>query len=88
MKISNKVKDYMVIIGILLVVIWFISGAIFYVKSLFAEEIQENVNKFWAEEQVKTEMRYLAMRDYIENMSEEEFVETFYKDEIEIVKEK
>ena len=89
MKISNKEKDYLsVFVFAILVgaVIWLLTGAVLYVASLFAEESLtdiEKANKFYAEEQIKTEMRWLALKDYVDNMSEEEFVECFYKDEIE-----
>lgn len=83
-KMSNLTKDYIVVIAVCVVVIWVLSGAIYYI---FGAETKltdiEIANKFYCEEQVKEEMRYLAMRDYIENMSEEEFLQTFYKDEIE-----
>lgn len=90
MKMSNKEKDYLsVFVFAILVgaVIWLLTGAVLYVASLFAEETKltdiEKANKFYAEEQIKTEMRWLALKDYVDNMSEEEFVECFYKDEIE-----
>ena len=89
MKISNKEKDYLSIIVAAIIfgaLIWLLTGAIFYISSLFAEETLtdiEKANKFYAEEQIKTEMRWLALKDYVDNMSEEEFIECFYKDEIE-----
>lgn len=89
MKMSNKEKDYLsVIVFAILVgaVIWLLTGAVLYVASLLAEESLtdiEKANKFYAEEQIKTEMRWLALKDYVDNMSEEEFIECFYKDEIE-----
>ena len=89
MKMSNKEKDYLsVIVFAILVgaVIWLLTGAVLYVASLLAEESLtdiEKANKYYAEEQIKTEMRWLALKDYVDNMSEEEFVESFYKDEIE-----
>lgn len=90
MKMSNKEKDYLSIIVAAIIfgaLIWLLTGAIFYISSLFAEETKltdiEKANKFYAEEQIKTEMRWLALKDYVDNMSEEEFIECFYKDEIE-----
>ena len=87
MKISNKTKDYIVVIAICVLVIWFLSGAVMWVRSLFAEEVKlsdiELQNKYYAEERVKNEMRFLAMWDYTENMSTEEYVATFFKEEIE-----
>ena len=89
MKMSNKEKDYLSIIVAAIIfgaLIWLLTGAVFYISSLFAEETLtdiEKANKFYAEEQIKTEMRWLALKDYVDNMSEEEFIECFYKDEIE-----
>lgn len=89
MKISNKEKDYLSIIVAAIIfgaLIWLLTGAVLYISSLFAEETLtdiEKANKFYAEEQIKTEMRWLALKDYVDNMSEEEFIECFYKDEIE-----
>ena len=36
-------------------------------------------NKFYAEENIKSEMNYLAMKHYLDNISVEEYVEVFYK---------
>lgn len=89
MKMSNKEKDYLSIIVAAIIFgafIWLLTGAVLYISSLFAEETLtdiEKANKFYAEEQIKTEMRWLALKDYVDNMSEEEFIECFYKDEIE-----
>ena len=85
MKLSNKAKDYIVVVAICVVVIWLLSGAVMWVRSLFAEEIKlsdvELQNKYYAEERIKTEMRYFAMWEYTENMSTEEYIETFFKGE-------
>lgn len=89
MKMSNKEKDYLSIIVAAIIfgaLIWLLTGAVLYISSLFAEETLtdiEKANKYYAEEQIKTEMRWLALKDYVDNMSEEEFIECFYKDEIE-----
>lgn len=85
MKLTNKTKDYIVVIAICVAVIWLLSGAVIWVRSLFAEEIKlsdiELQNKYYAEERIKTEMRYFAMWEYTENMSTEEYIETFFKGE-------
>lgn len=84
MKLSNKEKDYISIIIVAIIcagIIWLLTGAVLYVRSLFAQDLQSDINKYFAEEKCKQEMRYLAMRDYIENMSEEEYIETFYKEQ-------
>ena len=85
MKLSNKAKDYIVVVAICVAVIWLLSGAVIWVRSLFAEETKlsdiELQNKYYAEERIKTEMRYFAMWEYTENMSTEEYIETFFKGE-------
>ena len=83
MKLTNKTKDYIVVIAICVVVIWLLSGAVWYVKSLFAEEITEveSMNKYYAEETIKSEMRFNAMKEYMDNISVEEYIETFFKGE-------
>ena len=83
MKISNKVKDYIVIITICVLVIWLLSGAMWWVSSLFAQDNVyltdvEKMNKFYAEESIKSEMRYFAMKEYMDNISIEEYIETFF----------
>ena len=83
MKLSNKAKDYIVVVAICVAVIWLLSGAVMWVRSLFAEETKlsdiELQNKYYAEERIKTEMRYFAMWEYTENMSTEEYIETFLR---------
>lgn len=83
MKLSNKAKDYIVLTVICVLVIWLLSGAVWYVKSLFAEELTEveTMNRYYAEETIKSEMNYLAMKHYMDNVSVEEYVETFFKGE-------
>lgn len=85
MKLTNKTKDYIVVVAICVAVIWLLSGAVIWVRSLFAEETKlsdiELQNKYYAEERIKTEMRYFAMWEYTENMSTEEYIETFFKGE-------
>ena len=82
MKISNKAKDYIVVTLICVVVIWLLSGAMWWVASLFAEEITvDSMNKYYAEQTIQNEMNYLAMKHYMDNISEEEFAETFFKGE-------
>lgn len=51
-------------------------------KQINAEPIlseQGKINRYFTEEVVKTEMRYLASVDCINSMSEEEFAETFLR---------
>lgn len=83
MKLSNKAKEYIVLTVICVLVIWLLSGAVWYVKSLFAEELTEveTMNRYYAEETIKSEMNYLAMKHYMDNISVEEYIETFFKGE-------
>lgn len=83
MKISNKTKDYIVLTVICILVIWILSGAVIWVRSLFAQETYylsdvEKMNKFYVEENIKSEMNYLAMKEYMDNISIEEYIETFF----------
>ena len=84
MKISNKTKDYIVLVVICVIVIWVLTGAIWYVKSLFAQELTEveTMNRYYAEETIKSEMRFLSMKEYMDNISVEEYVETFFSKEV------
>lgn len=83
MKLTNKTKDYIVVVAICVLVIWVLTGAIWYVKSLFAEEITEveSMNKYYAEQTIQSEMRFNAMKEYMDNISVEEYIETFFKGE-------
>ncbi len=86
MKISNKAKDYIVITLICVVVIWILSGAMWWVASLFAQDSvyltdTEKINKYYAEESIKSEMRYFAMKEYMDNITVEEYIETFFSKE-------
>lgn len=84
MKLSNKTKDYIVLILICVVVIWVLSSAFYWVKSLFAEDLTdvEIMNRCYTENTIKNEMRFLAMKEYMDNISIEEYVETFFSKEI------
>ena len=82
MKISNKAKDYIVVTVICILIIWLLSGAMWWVASLFAEEIKltdvELMNKYYAEQTIQNEMNYLAMKNYMDNITVEEYIETFF----------
>lgn len=79
-RMSNLTKDKLVIVGILLIIIWIISGAIYYI---FAADTklteQEQINKAYTEQQVYQEIRYWQMWEYTENMTEEEWKNTFLR---------
>ena len=84
MKISNneetKAKKQLIKILIVLVVLWLLSSFVVYIKSLFAEEITEveSMNKYYAEQTIQNEMNYLAMKEYMDNITVEEYIETFF----------
>ena len=78
-RMSNLTKDKLVIVAILILIIWIISGAIYYI---FAEQTklteQEQINKAYTEQQIRQEIRYWQMWEYTENMTEEEYAKAFY----------
>lgn len=39
----------------------------------------ERINKYYTEETIKSEMSFLSMWHYVENMSEQEYYDTFFK---------
>lgn len=82
MKISNKTKDFMFIIGFLFVLFWVLIGATVWVVSLFAEEVKNDnsaINKMYAEETIVLEMQYAKMWEYTEGMTEREYADTFLR---------
>ena len=80
MKISNKAKDYIVLIVIFFAIVWLLSGLIFWVKNAFAEPIStEEYNKACNEQQIYQEIRYLQMWEYMEGMTDEEWKKTFLR---------
>lgn len=80
MKISNKTKDFMFIIGFLFVLFWVLLSATVWVISLFAEEMPINeINKKYAEETIVLEMQYQKMWEYTENMTDKEYADTFFR---------
>ena len=74
-------KSKILFIAICVVVIYVLSGAVWYVRSLFAQELTEieTMNKYYAEETIKSEMRFNAMKEYMDNVSIEEYIEVFFK---------
>ena len=82
MKLSNKAKDFMFIIGFLFVLFWVLIGATVWVISLFAEEVKNDnsaINKMYAEETIVLEMQYQKMWEYTESMTEKEYADTFLR---------
>lgn len=84
-KMSNKTKDILFFLIVIFVIVFTIFACGFWVgRSYAAEPILSEVeqyNKFCSEEQIKTEMRWLALKEYVATMSEEEYCETFFKDD-------
>lgn len=74
-------KNKLIFIAICVVVIYVLSGAVWYVRSLFAQELTEieTMNRHYAEETIKSEMRFNAMKEYMDNVSVEEYIEVFFK---------
>lgn len=77
-------KNKLIFIAICVVVIYVLSGAVWYVKSLFAVPAAElsdveQINKYYTEQVVKSEIEYVALWEYVENMSEQEYYDTFFK---------
>lgn len=77
-------KNNLFFIAICVVVVWLLSGAVWYVRSLFAVPAAElsdieQINKYYAEQTIKSEIEYAALWEYVENMSEEEYCNTFFK---------
>lgn len=97
---KNRTKDTIAIIIFLFIAVCvaLILSVSFYfgfnfIANLNAETIttelteQQQINKFYTEERIKAEMYYLSAWETVENMSEEEFENTFYiswKREIEL----
>ena len=56
---------------------------IFAIMSLItkAEAREINFNKYMTEERIKAEMYHNSVCDLIDNMSDEEYYETFFKEE-------
>lgn len=85
---TNRTKDIMFFFLVIFVIAFVIFACGFWVGKSFAEPVIaeekplteiEQINKFYAEETIKNEMYFLAMWEYTENMSEEEYAETFFK---------
>lgn len=87
---SNKTKDKIAVLGVLLVMFFvamFLSLLfIFFVNVMAKAEPKvadltekEQINKFYTEETIKNEMYYLSAWETIENMTEEEYQNTFFK---------
>ena len=85
-KMSNMTKDKIFILFVIFIILLFLTLIIIGVKKIFAEShdielTQSQINKYYAEETIKNEMSFLSMWDYVEKMSEQEYYDTFYKND-------
>lgn len=69
-------------IAVYIVAIFIFGIAVLY-QQINAEPMvlseQEQINKYYAEELIKSEIEYAALWEYVENMSEQEYYDTFFK---------
>ena len=84
MRISNKTKDKIMVLSFMLAVMFMFVFLMFAIMSLIvkkAEATEINYNKFMTEERIKAEMYHNSVCELIDNMSDEEYYETFFKGE-------
>lgn len=88
MRISNKTKDKIMVLSFMLAVMFMFVFLMFAIMSLIVKKAeavelseQQQINKFYAEETLKNEMYLLSSWTTIDNMSDEEYYETFFKGE-------
>ena len=84
MKISNKNKDKLLILVFMFLVMFMFVFLIFSIISLITKKVEAteiNYNKFMTEERIKAEMYHNSVCELIDNMSDEEYYETFFKEE-------
>lgn len=88
MKVSNKTKDKLLILSFMFLVMFMFIFLVFSIINLLsakAEAVelseQQQINKFYAEETLKNEMYLLSSWTTIDNMSDEEYCDTFFKEE-------
>jgi len=85
-KMSNMTKDKIFVLFVIFVILLFLTLIIIGVKKLFAESpnielTQSQINKYYTEQTIKNEIEYIAMWEYTENMSEQEYYDTFFKND-------
>lgn len=81
-KMSNKTKDIIILCNILLIILWIVCTLLYYgARLVFAEEIKLSdraiQNKYYTEQTIINEMKFAEMWNYTENMTEEEYSNTF-----------
>lgn len=83
MRISNKTKDKIMVLSFMLAVMFMFVFLMFAIMSLItkkAEATEINYNKFMTEERIKAEMYFLKSCEIIDNMTDEEYADTFFKE--------
>ena len=87
-RISNKTKDIiklLVFFGLVLFTFVYLVISIINLVATKVEAVelseQQQINKFYTEETLKNEMYLLSCWTTIDNMSDEEYCETFFKEE-------
>lgn len=85
-KMSNMTKDKIFVLFAIFVILLFLTLIVIGVKKLFAESpnielTQSQINKYYTEQTIKNEIEYIAMWEYTENMSEQEYYDTFFKND-------
>lgn len=85
---TNRGKDILFFLLVIFVIVFAIFACGFWIGKSYAgqpaiTELTEQalINKYYTEESIKNEMSFLSMWHYVENMSEQEYYETFFKDD-------
>lgn len=86
---KNKNKDELFIAFCIFVLFLIIIGIwLVFVKPVFAQKCETELtdvarrNKFYTEQTIKSKIDYYEIFDCVENMSDEEYYNTFYKNDI------
>lgn len=78
---TNRTKDITLFCLVIFVIVFTIFALGFAVGKSYAETPEQaQINRYYTEESLKTEMRYLAMWQYTENMTDEEYNKTFMEE--------
>jgi hypothetical protein len=65
-----------------LIILLFVAIVNLFATDQFVElSEQEQINKYYTEQSIKNEIDYIAMWEYTENMSEQEYYDTFFKND-------
>ncbi len=85
-RVSNKTKDKIFITFFLIAIMWLAVLLCVAIVNIFADfppvlNAKEEMNKYYTEQTIQNEMQCLATWDYVENMSEQEYYDTFFKND-------